>query len=50
VIKKLAWYAFLAVVAIWIVNDPAGASNLAHQGFGFLGHAASSLSTIASNL
>ncbi|HEY1914686.1 MAG TPA: hypothetical protein VGH27_03835 [Streptosporangiaceae bacterium] len=49
-VKKLAWYAFLIVVALWVINDPAGASNLAHQAFQGLGHAASSLSTIASNL
>jgi hypothetical protein len=50
VIKKLAWYAFLAVVILWLINDPAGAANLAHQGMHGLSHAASSLSAIASGL
>lgn len=49
-IKKLAWYAFLAVVVIWLINDPAGAANLAHQGMHGLSRAASSLSSIASGL
>lgn len=49
-IKKLAWYAFIIVVVLWLIKNPTGAAHLAHQVMHGLGQAATSLSSIASNL
>lgn len=48
--KKYATYALIALLIWWAVQDPAAAAHFVHNAAGFFGHAANSLSTIASNL
>ncbi|MDA8321828.1 MAG: hypothetical protein M0030_18760 [Actinomycetota bacterium] len=48
--KKLARWIALAVLVAWLVSDPAAAAHAAHGAIGWLTHAASALSTFASNL
>lgn len=49
-LKKILLWALLAVVVVWIVHDPTGASGLAHQIATFLGQAANSLGQLAHGL
>ena len=47
--RKLATYALFALIAWWVVNDPAAAAHLVHSIGGWLSHAAASLSTLTSS-
>lgn len=48
--KKLIRWLVVALVAVWVFQDPAGAAALAHHAITGLTHAAHSLSTLASGL
>lgn len=47
--KPVRWLLF-AVLAVWVIQDPAGAAHLAHQVIAWLTGAAHSVSTLASGL
>ena len=46
--KPYAWWALAALIAWWVIQDPASAARLVHGIGGFLTHAAHSLSTLTS--
>lgn len=48
-IKKFATWCLIAVVVMWVINDPHGAAALVHNGAHTLSRAASSLGSIASS-
>jgi len=49
VIKKAATWALIAVLVIWLINDPTGAAALAHNAAHALSRAASALTSITSS-
>jgi hypothetical protein len=49
-VKKVVKYLALALLAVWVVQDPNGAAALAQVIIGWFAHAAHSLSTLASNI
>lgn len=48
--KKYATWLLLAVVAMWVVQDPTGAAALAHSALHGLSHAATALGSLAHSL
>ena len=46
--KRYALWALVALIAWWVIQDPASAARLVHGLGGFLTHAAHSLSTLTS--
>ena len=48
--KKAVRYLVIAVLVVWVMNDPTGAAALIRQGVAVLQSAARSLSTLASGL
>jgi hypothetical protein len=49
-VKKLIRWLVIAVVAVWVFEDPSGAAALAHHALSGLTHAAHSLSSLAAGL
>jgi hypothetical protein len=49
-VKKLARYALTAVLAAWVITNPASADATAHKIEHLFGQAAHSLSTLATGL
>jgi hypothetical protein len=49
-VKKAVRYLVIAVIAVWLFEDPSGAAALAHHVMAGLTHAAHSLSDLASGL
>lgn len=49
-VKKVASWALIAVVVMWLVKDPSGAAQLAHQAIGALSHAASALTSFTGSV
>jgi hypothetical protein len=48
--KKAARWLVIAIVVVWVMNDPTGAAALVHWGAATIQHMARSLSTLASGL
>ena len=48
--KKAVRWLVIAVSAVWVFQDPAGAAALAHRAMSGLTHAAHSLSSLAAGL
>ncbi len=48
--KTLLRWVVLAVVVVWVVQDPASAASLAHTAWSWLTHAGQSLSKLTGNL
>jgi hypothetical protein len=49
-VKKIIRWLVIAVVVVWVIQDPDGAAALAHQAMTGLTHAAHSLSRLAGAL
>jgi hypothetical protein len=49
-VKKAVRWLVIAVIVVWVFQDPAGAAALAHQILSGLTHAARSLSRLAAGL
>jgi hypothetical protein len=49
-VKKILRWAVIAVLVLWVVNNPDSAAHLAHQVMAGLTHAGHSLSTLTSRL
>lgn len=48
--KKAARWLLIAIVVVWVMNDPTGAAALVHWGVTAIQHMARSLSTLAAGL
>jgi hypothetical protein len=49
-VKKAVRWLVIAVVVVWVIQDPAGATALAHRAVAALAHAAHSIAVLASGL
>ena len=48
--KKALHWLLIAIVVVWVMNDPTGAAALVHWGVGAIQSAAHSLATLASGI
>ena len=48
--KKAARWLIIAIVVVWVMNDPTGAAALVHWGVGAIQNMTHSLATLASGL
>jgi hypothetical protein len=49
-VKRIVRWLLIAVVAVWVLNDPASAAALARDALALIEHAARSVSALAAGL